>query len=73
MIYTKFFTVEGFLYLSIVRDLYDNSIVAYRTGTEQNNRLVLDTVRDDMEKEKVTGGLALYSDKDFQYTSLEYF
>ena len=66
-------TGQGFLYLSIIRDLYDNSIVAYRTGTEQNNRLVLDTVRDAMEKEKVTGGLALHSDQGFQYTSHEYF
>ena len=66
-------TGQGFLYLSIIRDLYDNSIVAYRTGTEQNNRLVLDTVRDAMEKEKVTDGLALHSDQGFQYTSHEYF
>ena len=66
-------TGQGVLYLSIIRDLYDNSIVAYRTGTEQNNRLVLDTVRDAMEKEKVTDGLALHSDQGFQYTSHEYF
>ena len=66
-------TGQGFLYLSVIRDLYDNSIVAYRTGTEQNNRLVLDTVRDAMEKEKVTDGLALHSDQGFQYTSHEYF
>ena len=25
-------TAQGFLYLSIIRDLYDNSIVAYKTG-----------------------------------------
>ena len=66
-------TGQGFLYLSIIRDLYDNSIVAYRTGTEQNNRLVLDTVRDAMEKEKVTDGLALHSYQGVQYTSHEYF
>ena len=66
-------TDQGFLYLSIIRDLFDNSIVAYRTGTEQNNRLVLDTVRDAIEKEKVTDGLALHSDQGFQYTSHEYF
>lgn len=27
-------TKQGVLYLSMIRDLYDNSIVAYRTGTE---------------------------------------
>ena len=27
-------TKQGILYLSMIRDLYDNSIVAYKTGTE---------------------------------------
>lgn len=47
-------TAQGFLYLSIIRDLYNNSIVVYRTGREQNIRLVLDTVKEAMSKEKVT-------------------
>ena len=29
-------TGQGVLYLSMIRDLYDNSIVAYETGTEQS-------------------------------------
>ena len=33
------------MYLSMIRDLYDNSIVAYKTGTEQTVNLVLDTIR----------------------------
>ena len=45
---------QGFLYLSIIRDLYDNSIVAYKTGTEQNVNLVLSTIRAAKKKEKVT-------------------
>ena len=35
-------TKQGILYLSMIRDLYDNSIVAYKTGTEQTVNLVLD-------------------------------
>ena len=31
------------LYLSIIKGLFDNSIVAYKTGTEQNTNLVLKT------------------------------
>ena len=46
-------TKQGVLYLSIIRDLYDNSIVAYKTGTEQTVNLVLDTIRLAMRKEKV--------------------
>ena len=66
-------TGEGFLYLSIIRDLYDNSIVAHKTGTYQNINLVLSTIRVAKQKEKVTGELQLHSDQGFQYTSHEYF
>ena len=66
-------TEQGFLYLSVIRDLYDNSIVAYKTGTEQNINLVLSTVRAAKRKEKVTAELQLHSDQGFQYTSQAYF
>ena len=66
-------TGQGFLYLSIIRDLYDNSIVAYKTGTEQNIHLVLSTVREARKKENVTAELQLHSDQGFQYTSQAYF
>ena len=66
-------TGQGFLYLSIIRDLYDNSIVAYKTGTEQNINLVLSTIRAAKKKEKVTAELQLHSDQGFQYTSQAYF
>lgn len=45
-------TKQGVLYLSMIRDLYDNSIVAYKTGTEQTVNLVLDTIRLAMRREK---------------------
>ena len=66
-------TGQGFLYLSIIRDLYDNSIVAYKTGTEQNINLVLSTIRTAKKQEKVTAELQLHSDQGFQYTSHAYF
>lgn len=66
-------TKQGVLYLSIIRDLFDNSIVSYKTSTTQNNRLVLDTIRAAKRKEKVTAELQLHSDQGFQYTSNEYF
>ena len=66
-------TGQGFLYLSVIRDLYDNSIVAYKTGTDQNINLVLSTVREAKKKEKVTAELQLHSDQGFQYTSQAYF
>ena len=45
-------TRQGVLYLSMIRDLYDNSIVACKTGTEQTVNLVLDTIRLAMKQEK---------------------
>ena len=66
-------TAQGFLYLSVIRDLYDCSIVAYKTSTVQNINLVLNTIRAAKSKEKVTGELQLHSDQGFQYTSNAYF
>ena len=68
-------TKEGVLYLSMIRDLYDNSIVAYKTASRQTVSLVLDTIRLAMKKEKkkVAAELQLHSDQGFQYTSPGYF
>ena len=66
-------TGQGTLYLSVIRDLYDNSIVAYKTGTEQNVNLVLRTIKAAKRKEKITAELQLHSDQGFQYTSQAYF
>ena len=68
-------TKEGVLYLSMIRDLYDSSIVAYKTASRQTVSLVLDTIRLAMKKEKkrVAAELQLHSDQGFQYTSTAYF
>ena len=66
-------TQQGTLYLSVIRDLYDNSIVTYKTGTEQNVNLVLSTIKAAKRKENVTAELQLHSDQGFQYTSPAYF
>jgi len=66
-------TGQGVLYLSMIRDLYDNSIVAYKMGAQQTVRLVLETIKAAKRKEKVTAELQLHSDQGFQYTSSAYF
>ena len=66
-------TGQGVLYLSVIRDLYDNSIVAHKTGTEQNVNLVLSTIGAAKRKEMVTAELQLHSDQGFQYTSQAYY
>ena len=66
-------TPQGTLYLSMIRDLYDQSVVAYQMGTEQSINLVLNTIRAAKDKEVVTAELQLHSDQGFQYTSHAYF
>ena len=68
-------TKQGVQYLSMIWELYDNSIVAYKTSSQQTVNLVLDTIRLAMrkEKKKVAAELQLHSDQGFQYTSQAYF
>ena len=55
--------------------LYGNSIVAYKTGTQQAVNLVLGTIHlaAMREKKAVAAELQLHSDQGFQYTSQAYF
>lgn len=64
-------TREGILYLSAIKDLYDNFIVAYDMGTAQDNALVYRTIQ--KAKKEVAHGLILHSDQGGQYTSPDYF
>ena len=63
-------TKEGVLYLSAIKDLHDNFIVAYDMGTVQDNALVYRTI--EKAKKVVANGLILHSDQGFQYTSQGY-
>jgi putative transposase len=66
-------TKQGGLYLSMIRDLFDNSIIAHKTATNQSTNLVLRTINQAIRNEKVTTELQLHSDQGFQYTSHQYF
>ena len=59
----------------MIRDLYDNSIVAYKTAAQQTVNLVLDAIRSAMKnvKKRIAAELQLHSDQGFQYTSQAYF
>ena len=63
------------MYLSMIRDLYDRSIVAYKTSDSQTVSLVLDTIHLAMKSVKTESRreLHLHSDQGFQYTSQAYF
>ena len=55
----------------MIKDIYDNFIVAYDMGTTQDNALVYRTI--EKAKREVADGLILHSDQGFQYTSHGYF
>jgi len=63
-------TKQGTLYLSVIKDLYDNYVVAYDTATMQDNALVYRTIQ--KAKKEAADGLILHSDQGFQYTSHGY-
>lgn len=62
-------TAQGVLYLSIIRDLCDNSIVACKTSKRKKTTLVLETLRLAVETIRSLGELLLNSDQGFQCTS----
>ena len=48
-------------------------VLAYRIGNDMTSSLVIDTIREARQKEKVADGLTLHSDQGSQYTSQAYF
>ncbi|PHE88782.1 IS3 family transposase [Bacillus toyonensis] len=59
------------LYLSAIKDLYNNEIVAYETSRRNDLKLVLDTLKKAKKKRNVKGNL-LHNDQWSQYTSHQY-
>ena len=66
-------TRQGWAYLSTSKDLFDGFIVAHQLGKENSVRLVKDTLKLAIQKEKVTDEVLLHSDQGHQYTSHAYF
>lgn len=55
-----------------VLDLCGKVVLAWKIGADITSSLVTDTIREALQTEKVTGGLALHSDQGSQYTSQAY-
>ncbi|WP_235499285.1 DDE-type integrase/transposase/recombinase, partial [Aneurinibacillus migulanus] len=60
------------MYLSAVKDLFNNGIAAYQLSERNNNELVLQTFTKVFTKQKDVTGLVVHSDQGFQYTSHAY-
>ncbi|WJH27011.1 IS3 family transposase [Paenibacillus sp. CC-CFT742] len=69
---TQYRVGERWVYLSAIKDLFNNEIVAYEIGERNDNELVLRTFRKAFAKQKDVTGLVVHSDQGFQYTSHAY-
>ena len=63
-------TGQGTLYLSVIKDLFDGFIVAFKTARRNDNNLVLQTLK--QAQKEAAGGLIRHSDQGFQYASTAY-
>ncbi|WP_084760463.1 IS3 family transposase [Cohnella panacarvi] len=69
---TQVRVADTWLYLSVVKDLFNNEIVAHHMDLRNDNQLVLRTFEKAFEKQKDMSGLIVHSDQGFQYTSYAY-
>lgn len=56
------------IYLSVIRDLYNNEVMAYQISKYNNLKLVTDIVNNALRERKVHETV-LHSDRGYQYTS----
>ena len=64
---------SGRLYLSVIKDLYDNSILAYSLSKWNSNELVFDNLNQVFTNNwDITRFCIFHSDRGFQYTNLRY-
>lgn len=69
---TYIVTPEGRLYLSVIRDVFDGYIVAYKYSTHIDSKLVADTLKLAYKNNKIDGTI-LHSDQGATYTTLFYY
>lgn len=69
---TQYKVGEQKIYLSAIKDLFNNEIVAYHLSRNNDNELVLETFRKAFEARKDVTGLIVHSDQGTQYTSHAY-
>ena len=60
------------LYLSAIRDLFDNFIVAFKTSNRQSYPLVEDTIKSALSTERPKQNIIFHSDQGGQYRSHEH-
>ena len=67
------YSQQGRMYLSVIKDLFDNSIIAYKVSKFNDLKLVMDNVVQVIDDNwNPTVACTLHSDQGFQYTNIVY-
>ncbi len=69
---TYIWTVDGFVYLTSIMDLYSRKIIAWTLSKTLEVSCVLDTINKAKATRKLTNPLVIHSDRGSQYVSKEY-
>lgn len=69
---TQYRVGDSWLYLSAIKDLFNNEIIAYQMSQRNDKELVLQTFQQAWAQQKDVSGLIVHSDQGFQYTSHAY-
>ena len=69
---TAIWTVEGWLYLAVMLDLYSRRIVAWAASANNDTLLALDALRAGLRARRPAAGLVHHSDRGSPYASGEY-
>ena len=65
-------TLEGWLYLAVVLDLFSRRIVGWAMSARMTSHLVIDALRMALRERQPTAGLLHHSDRGSQYTGASY-
>ena len=69
---TYIWTIDGFVYLTSIMDLYSRKIIAWTLSTTLEVSCVIETINKAKVRRKIEEPLILHSDRGSQYVSNEY-
>lgn len=65
-------TLNGFVYLTSIMDLYSRKIIAWNLSNKQTIKNVIDCLSKAIKQRGINNKVILHSDRGFQFTSNEY-
>ena len=65
-------TQQGFVYLAVIKDFFDGSILGYAMARNSSVHMVLRALKSALSNSPVVNGVVLQSDQGFQYQSAAY-